>query len=332
MLKNLVALFSSFLNFGNSTAHLRILTPFFSVIETSWDSLDQYVFRAQTLVVFCITVIIFIVTDATLIDVNYVNFPLSVVFWIPVLFAFFVLYLLLHTCFTFFVSSYLKFIYLPLPLSVALVTGLTFISQKYAQIIGFTTSEGSLGLGIYIKNIAMLITWEIIHYCFLLPMFLRNLDEKRIQEAPSASASWPGTSIPSAKVVCFGKTKIVATQITHAMICEHYLDVFTTMQKCTLRLQMANFICEVGDNLGIQIHRSIWVSYLYIESIERQGGKVIVKIKNGESFEVARARKEDVVDAITKNVGLLPNATPKVQSTGELSLTIPSDHVHDQAS
>ncbi|MBV7408428.1 LytTR family DNA-binding domain-containing protein [Maritimibacter sp. DP1N21-5] len=100
------------------------------------------------------------------------------------------------------------------------------------------------------------------------PLFLRNLPEEL------------GRSIIS-----------ITTQ-------DHYLDVVTEGGSDRILKRMSDAIAELNGYPGMQIHRSHWIAFDAVESLEREGRKVRVRLKNGEVLPVSRPNVEPLTKAL----------------------------------
>lgn len=77
---------------------------------------------------------------------------------------------------------------------------------------------------------------------------------------------------------------------------DHYVDVQTSLAKSSLLMRFSDAIAEVDCVPGAQVHRSHWVAWEGVGSVCREGGKMIVHLKNGHQIPVSRLHR-DKVDA-----------------------------------
>ncbi len=85
---------------------------------------------------------------------------------------------------------------------------------------------------------------------------------------------------------------------------DHYVDVQTSLGKSSLLMRFSDAIDEVDCQPGTQVHRSHWVAWSGVGSVCREGGKMVLHLKNGHQIPVSRNHR-DKVDAIFP---LLPGA------------------------
>ncbi len=85
---------------------------------------------------------------------------------------------------------------------------------------------------------------------------------------------------------------------------DHYVDVQTSLGKSSLLMRFSDAIDEVDCLPGAQVHRSHWVAWSGVGSVCREGGKMILHLKNGHQIPVSRNHR-DKVDAMFP---LLPDA------------------------
>lgn len=75
---------------------------------------------------------------------------------------------------------------------------------------------------------------------------------------------------------------------------DHYVDVQTSTGKASLLMRFSDAIDEVDCRPGAQVHRSHWVAWAGVGSVCREGGKVILHLKNGHQIPVSRNHREKV--------------------------------------
>lgn len=77
---------------------------------------------------------------------------------------------------------------------------------------------------------------------------------------------------------------------------DHYVDVQTAVGKASILMRFSDAIDEVDCVPGAQVHRSHWVAWQGVDSVCREGGKVILHLRNGQQIPVSRNNR-DKVDA-----------------------------------
>lgn len=85
-------------------------------------------------------------------------------------------------------------------------------------------------------------------------------------------------------------------QIMAMTVRDHYVDVQTDKGKTSLLMRFSDAIDEVAPVSGAQVHRSHWVAWDAVASIFREGGKVVLHLKNAQPIPVSRNNR-DKVDA-----------------------------------
>ena len=316
MFTSFVASLPTFQRFSVPAEKFTLVTPNLNFVELSWETWDKLIFRKQTYLFLLVVLSAFVFADPDLLEKNYQNILNAALYWIPAFLATVSGFLVLHSILIFYISCQFKIPYFGSPFSAAFMIGATIACCKYGHLIGYIPSDYMPTIGVHIKNIGGLLLCEAVFSGLILPRFLEK--QAVIDDAERASAAHspcqPSIDTKSG-IVDFGKVKVASRQICYAKIAEHYLDIYTESHKWTVRSKMEKFIHEVGENSGVQIHRSTWISYHYIDSVKNELGKATVYMKSGESFEVARARKNDVIAAIAKNAGLFPNASRRSESS-----------------
>lgn len=68
----------------------------------------------------------------------------------------------------------------------------------------------------------------------------------------------------------------------------HHVEIVTTLGSCKTRMRFADAIAEMEPVLGYCTHRSHWVTKAAIAAVEREPGKVYLKLTNGDRVPVSR--------------------------------------------
>lgn len=72
---------------------------------------------------------------------------------------------------------------------------------------------------------------------------------------------------------------------------DHYLSVQMKDQNLMLRAKLSSTVEELGDQLGLQINRSVWVAYDAIRTVDYQtNGNVELHLDGDAAFRVSKAR------------------------------------------
>ena len=69
---------------------------------------------------------------------------------------------------------------------------------------------------------------------------------------------------------------------------DHYVDVRTDKGAASLLMRLADAISEAEPTDGAQVHRSHWVAWDAVQSVEKQGDKVVLHLKDGAPIPVSR--------------------------------------------
>ncbi|SDN44987.1 LytTr DNA-binding domain-containing protein [Lutimaribacter pacificus] len=80
---------------------------------------------------------------------------------------------------------------------------------------------------------------------------------------------------------------------------EHYVRITTTTGVHLLRFRFSDAISQLPDEVGIQVHRSYWLSYDAIAGRRRlPDSRTLVTLWNGETVTVPRARRKQLEAAL----------------------------------
>jgi len=69
---------------------------------------------------------------------------------------------------------------------------------------------------------------------------------------------------------------------------DHYVEVVTAKGRELVLLRLADAIAEAGEGAGVQIHRSHWVAFSAIASVNRNDGKPVAVLKDATELPVSR--------------------------------------------
>jgi hypothetical protein len=69
---------------------------------------------------------------------------------------------------------------------------------------------------------------------------------------------------------------------------DHYVDVHTGVGRTSLLMRFSDAIAEVDPAAGVQVHRSHWVAWGQIETVEREGVKTYLRLKHGGRVPVSK--------------------------------------------
>ncbi len=76
--------------------------------------------------------------------------------------------------------------------------------------------------------------------------------------------------------------------LQHLSMQDHYVEVVTDKGRELVLLRLADAIAEAGEDQGIQVHRSHWVAFDAVRSVEREAGKAFIVTKAGVRLPVSR--------------------------------------------
>ncbi len=69
---------------------------------------------------------------------------------------------------------------------------------------------------------------------------------------------------------------------------DHYVEVTTTKGKTLVLITLGDALAELGDYAGTQVHRSHWVAASAYQGLERNNGKLFVRLSDGRRLPVSR--------------------------------------------
>lgn len=132
---------------------------------------------------------------------------------------------------------------------------------------------GAMG---YALNVVIGLSLETVGLLWLLPL---HRTSKHKKSAPK-----------QAEFVVFNGKSVPILSLRTVQSAEHHLIVETDLYTQSYRARMKDFLEQIGDDVGIQTHRSHWVSKQ--EAVEFLGKSV--KTKSGKKVPVSRSRQDAV--------------------------------------
>lgn len=133
-----------------------------------------------------------------------------------------------------------------------------------------------------------------------------SADERIAARTPVTVAPGGPGKEPREQTTSARRTELVVGSESFAfgalrMICaeEHYVRITTTTGVHLLRFRFSDAISQLPDEVGIQVHRSYWLSYDAIAGRARlPDGRTLVTLWNGETVTVPRARRKQLEAAL----------------------------------
>lgn len=220
--------------------------------------------------------------------------------------------------------GYLKAIYTPL-----LLVPLVFVNALMGEFVlaVFNTAfehDVSTKIQSIVKNIIILITFDIMHERFVVPQHPKYVSGRttvlpasapsdpidqpvdgKITGAPPAVAPSPSAEVqPSESHLsdsigpeCQKKIKIARENIKASTILwvkseDHYLNIQLKDRSIMLRGKLRTVVDELGNQLGVQINRSAWVAFSAIRTVDEQAnGNFDVYLEDESVHRVASTRR-----------------------------------------
>lgn len=71
---------------------------------------------------------------------------------------------------------------------------------------------------------------------------------------------------------------------------DHYLEVTTARGQDLVLMRLADAVATLDDADGMQVHRSWWVARAAVDSLERDGHRLILRLTDGREVPVGRSR------------------------------------------
>lgn len=82
--------------------------------------------------------------------------------------------------------------------------------------------------------------------------------------------------------------------VQHLSVRDHYVVVQTDRGQSTLLMRFADALGELDGIEGMRVHRSHWVAKTAVAGLERSGGKLQVRLRDGRLVPVSRSYRVEV--------------------------------------
>lgn len=103
------------------------------------------------------------------------------------------------------------------------------------------------------------------------------------------------------RVIKIGKQTFTVSEIIMLEAQGNYLKVVTSSGDFIERCLMSTATEYLDESLGLQIHRSCWVSFAAVSGLVRVNNNFCVKLVNGDEYKIARPRQRQVRDILAVN-------------------------------
>lgn len=117
---------------------------------------------------------------------------------------------------------------------------------------------------------------------FLIGYPLALLSRRRLQ---------PVEAVPEPSPSAFFKRlpPKLGTELLSLTAEDHYVRVTTPLGSDLVLIRLSDAIAEIGADKGQRVHRSHWVAEGAVASVDRQSGKTVLVLKNGETIPVSQS-------------------------------------------
>ncbi|CDZ25366.1 LytTR family DNA-binding domain-containing protein [Neorhizobium galegae] len=129
-------------------------------------------------------------------------------------------------------------------------------------------------------------------FCLLTYMAMhRQIAEVSASALPPASALAPAASEPEILTRLKPQNRGAILRLS---VEDHYTDVVTSRGHELILLRFADALKELGATPGLQVHRSHWVADAHVERLKRDGGRLVLVMKDGTEIPVSRTYADAV--------------------------------------
>jgi hypothetical protein len=140
-------------------------------------------------------------------------------------------------------------------------------------------------------------TVGILIHLLMMTVFRRAEGEQA--EEPAALAEGPSTSPPTLNLFLRRLPPALGWDLLLLEMQDHYVRAQTGRGSTLLLMRFRDAVEELGPT-GMQVHRSWWVSFAAMDSLEREGRSARIRIKGGGTVPVSRASLHAVRRALAE--------------------------------
>ena len=117
------------------------------------------------------------------------------------------------------------------------------------------------------------------------------------EEEPDATAEMPSPDPVREPRLMRRLPEGFAGPILRLTVEDHFVDVIAPQDRHRLRLRFADAVDEMDPVAGFYTHRSHWVARDAVDRLEREGGRLVVVLINGDRVPVSRTYRPQVEQA-----------------------------------
>ncbi|MGR3378683.1 LytTR family DNA-binding domain-containing protein [Salipiger abyssi] len=153
------------------------------------------------------------------------------------------------------------------------------------------------------------ILFETIYMRFVLPRVLTSEPAELAEPAPPGPAAAPapergGPEEDSAeRLLHVGGQPVAIDEVQLIEAHEHHVHVRLRDDTRTMRARLSDIVAQTRPDDGIQPHRSWWVARGTVAGLDRESGKPVLRLTDGDAVPVARGRLPEVRDWIDTHLG-----------------------------
>jgi len=124
-----------------------------------------------------------------------------------------------------------------------------------------------------------------------LQMTLIGFEARRSQAEVRPVPELPAESLPATGLHHLLPLPLQRSRVHAVKAEDHYVRVYTENGQALIRMRMSDAVALLPNRDGLRPHRSWWVAKDAIASMERAGGRTILKLRDGTTIPVSRSAK-----------------------------------------
>lgn len=143
-------------------------------------------------------------------------------------------------------------------------------SVTFGQPVTFASYAAALGIGLVLSVLFCVLTW----------LSMNPQPQENDADEPAASAA----PAPLLRRLSPG----IRGPLLHLGVQDHYVEIVTLRGRELVLMRFSDALDELGDTPGLRVHRSHWVADAAVETLAREGGRLVVVLKSGDRIPVSR--------------------------------------------
>lgn len=146
--------------------------------------------------------------------------------------------------------------------------------------------------GADVRPVPVLTVWIVIFLTSIVETALWSVT--RQAEVPQRIEAEVAVTVPASRLLSRLDPELRG-ELRSLSVRDHYVVVTTDRGQGNLLLRFADALDELGGVEGLRVHRSHWVAQKALDRVEREAGRIFLRLKDGRQIPVSRSYREAVL-------------------------------------